>query len=80
MSYCTVSERCQDGILAAQPGIATWLVVQEIGTGMLRLSRIEESKIYCSFRCRVTDDRKKAPRQFCLGGCSLFAETESFRT
>src|SRR5882724_10215179 len=30
MSYCTVSERCQDGILAAERGIATWLVVQEI--------------------------------------------------
>jgi len=26
------------------------------------------------FRCRRIDDRKKAPWQFCVGGCSLFVE------
>ena len=46
MSYCTVSERCQDGILALQLGIATWVVVQEIPIGTLRLSRVEQSKLY----------------------------------
>src|SRR6266852_4869339 len=51
------------------------LVVQEICIGILRLSRIEESKICRPFRCRVIDDRKKAPWQFCVGGCSLFVET-----
>src|SRR5260370_601474 len=45
--------------------------------GILRLSRIEESKICRTFRCRVIDDRKKAPWQFCVGGCSLFVKTAS---
>jgi hypothetical protein len=40
-SYCTVSERCQDGILALQLGITTWVAVQEIRIGTLRLSRVE---------------------------------------
>ena len=50
-------------------------MVQEVRIDVLRLSRIEEGKIYRPFRCRVIDDRKKLPWQFSVGGCSLFVET-----
>ena len=39
--------------------------------GILRPSRIGKSKIYRPSRCRVIDDRKNRPWQFCVGCRSL---------
>ena len=42
-------------------------MVLEIRIGILRLSRIEESKIYRPFRGRVIDGRKNSSGNFALG-------------
>ena len=46
---------------------SSYFVIQEILIGMLRHTRIEESRKYRRFRGRVIDGRKNSPRNFALG-------------